>query len=713
MKKIVSLLVVVSMMLTMCVSGFAAMTANEMYEALTGVHASNPYGAESGLIDAYKNVSPAQMAAMKVLVDKLAATDYTDASNAIWTGVLSETEDALKTQEIGFILDITKLIAYAQDPLDVNSYFKGNPANVNSTELKTLLVNKLTAESAAFQNGAYQTLNTYANDKLTKDAFGGLIIDLKDKFVKVIKTNKDTLTAAFTSNDQDAYTTLVENYFIQALCEVIGSPAYPEFAVNAIPAMAANGFVDTTTPANSKFVKWVQDAFKFLKAVDSDAVCVIANTVIAAISDIDIVLTSGLRINPNKVVSLASNGSATFNIKTAEEVFTGTDKAYGLNLDLTNWFDLKLINYDGTAFTDATITYDNVAGTFTITGANADRTNKYGVLQLYRNATTDQGNDDATHQLFAEFQVQVGKVSSGNGGGGGGGAASKFEITFMVDGKVHDHVNVVNGKLAEVPKAPEKDGYNFIGWSTDGETTVDPATVELSKNTVFYALFKEIPAMDKDNHFAYVIGYEDGEFKPERNITRAEAATIFSRLLIKKIDVNETYTTEFTDVADDAWYHDYVAYMEELGVVTGYPDGTFRPDDSITRAEFATMASRFDKLSPAEISFFEDVPAEHWAYDYVESAATKGWIKGYEDGTFRPENNITREETVTIVNRMLERAADKDYVEANGETIIDYSDIDNTRWSYYEIIEASNSHLYGKTEGVETWTSVDNSANYH
>ena len=196
MKKIVSLLIVASMMLTICVSGFAAMTANEMYEALTGVHASNPYGAESGLIDAYKNVSPAQMAAMKVLVDKLAATDYTDASNAIWTGVLSETEDALKAQEIGFILDITKLIAYAQDPLDVNSYFKGNPANASSTELKTLLVNKLTAESAAFQNGAYPTLNTYANDKLTKDAFGGLIIDLKDKFVKVIKTNKDTLTTA-------------------------------------------------------------------------------------------------------------------------------------------------------------------------------------------------------------------------------------------------------------------------------------------------------------------------------------------------------------------------------------------------------------------------------------------------------------------------------------------------------------------------------------
>jgi hypothetical protein len=145
--------------------------------------------------------------------------------------------------------------------------------------------------------------------------------------------------------------------------------------------------------------------------------------------------------------------------------------------------------------------------------------------------------------------------------------------------------------------------------------------------------------------------------------------------------------------------------MEQYGIIEGYEDGTFRPENSITRAEFAVIASKFDKLSDTEENVFSDVDDDYWATPYILLAHSNGWINGYEDGTFRPLNSITRAEVVSIVNRMLERSCDSEFVAENAENIVNYSDISDQHWAYLDILEASNAHLYEKNPD-EVWTEL-------
>lgn len=213
------------------------------------------------------------------------------------------------------------------------------------------------------------------------------------------------------------------------------------------------------------------------------------------------------------------------------------------------------------------------------------------------------------------------------------------------------------------------------------------------------------PILDMDNHFAYMQGYPEGDFRPEQNMTRAEAAVMFSRLLVEKMNVAETYENSFVDINGDEWYAQSIAYMVNKGYVLGYPDGNFRPNDAITRAEFAVMASRFDNLAENSDASFSDIEHGYWAASYIGSAVTKGWVTGYPDGTFRPENDITRAEVVTVTNRMLERVADKQYIDSSSD-IIKFTDISTAHWAYYDVMEATNGHDYGKVDDVETWTSL-------
>ena len=162
----------------------------------------------------------------------------------------------------------------------------------------------------------------------------------------------------------------------------------------------------------------------------------------------------------------------------------------------------------------------------------------------------------------------------------------------------------------------------------------------------------------------------------------------------------------FSDVTDDAWYSSYVKYLSNVGIIKGYEDGTFRPDSPISRAEFATIASRFFELEKDVVSNFADVADTHWAKAFIDSAVAKEWLVGYEDGTFRPDQAIKRSETVTIVNRMLNRVADKAYIAENLDTIITYPDLADDYWAYYEILEASNWHDHKVENNVETWTNV-------
>ena len=186
-------------------------------------------------------------------------------------------------------------------------------------------------------------------------------------------------------------------------------------------------------------------------------------------------------------------------------------------------------------------------------------------------------------------------------------------------------------------------------------------------------------------------------------MTRAQAAQMFYNLLLDK---NVPITVSFTDVAADAWYAKAVNTLASLGIVNGVGSSQFAPERAITRAEFTVIAMRFAHLDTTGENIFSDVTADAWYYDYVVGSIQYGWINGYEDGTFRPNNTITRSEVTAIVNRMLGRSADKVFVDRHADELTQFSDVPGSYWAYYEIMEAANAHDYTKDNGVEDWTRL-------
>lgn len=215
--------------------------------------------------------------------------------------------------------------------------------------------------------------------------------------------------------------------------------------------------------------------------------------------------------------------------------------------------------------------------------------------------------------------------------------------------------------------------------------------------------------LNKKDHYAYMYGYPDNTFRPSRSMTRAEATAMFGRLLLKRPTKSKEFKKIYSDVNKDDWYASAITIMTELNIVKGYEDGSFKPNNPITRAEFATMASQFDKLSGGSLNF-TDVNTSHWAYSYIASAYNKGWISGYPDGSFKPEKSISREEVVSITNRMLDRKCDLDFVKKNKSILIMFKDNPETSWSYGDIIEATNGHEYHRKNGSsieEVWERLN------
>lgn len=210
------------------------------------------------------------------------------------------------------------------------------------------------------------------------------------------------------------------------------------------------------------------------------------------------------------------------------------------------------------------------------------------------------------------------------------------------------------------------------------------------------------------DHFAYIFGYEDGTVRPNANITRAEVAAIFYRLLWD--DIRNEYETQnhpYTDIPQTAWYLTEVATVTNLGIMEGYPDGTFRGNQTITRAELATVLARLsDRVVGKNIrTNFSDIK-DHWAEDEITRIEQFGWIIGYDDGTFRPDNPITRAETVTMVNRVLHRLPER-LEDLHDDMIVWPDNADPTMWYYIAIQEASNSHDFVRLRGTrEQWTRL-------
>lgn len=274
-----------------------------------------------------------------------------------------------------------------------------------------------------------------------------------------------------------------------------------------------------------------------------------------------------------------------------------------------------------------------------------------------------------------------------------------FTLTYVSNGGTEfDPETYKEGTEVPLSKIPTRAGFSFLGWYADAALTQLVTKVTMDSDKTVYAGWKEdeTPVLEKGDHSAYIIGYKDGYVRPNRNISRAEVATIFFRLLTD--EAREKYwssTNNYSDVKDTDWCNNAISTLSNMGILKGDKDGRFRPNDPVTRAEFAAIAARFSDGTADDYADFSDVPNDYWASKEIAKAAKLGWIKGYTDGTFRPKNNITRAEAMTLVNRVLERGVDE---EGLAEDAIQWADNKPGDWYYYDVQEATNSHEYARTD---------------
>ena len=295
----------------------------------------------------------------------------------------------------------------------------------------------------------------------------------------------------------------------------------------------------------------------------------------------------------------------------------------------------------------------------------------------------DDGNDNVVYDDTTYFFTLTVVEKDG------GTVASASDFVFCAEG---------NGELVPMENATKVEFTNEYTYRRPHHPRPKP-TVEIEDDDAL--------GLNTTDHFAYIVGYGNGEVRPQNNITRAEVATIFFRLLTDDVrDENLTKTNRYSDVAATSWYNTAVSTLSSMGIITGYPDGTFRPNAAITRAEFAAIAARFDNDGDKTAAKFSDI-ATHWAKDEISIAYNNGWITGYPDGTFGPQRDITRAETMTLVNRVLNRQPETEEDLLPNMTV--WTDNANPKaWYYLAVQEATNSHYYKfKTNSkYEKWTEL-------
>ena len=281
-----------------------------------------------------------------------------------------------------------------------------------------------------------------------------------------------------------------------------------------------------------------------------------------------------------------------------------------------------------------------------------------------------------------------------------------------------DEITLTGGDKIVIRNLPEGTRYEVIIETADGYTATSTGAEGVIRTSGNEAAFSVTPTvvladpsvtgvtrwLNTTDHTAYLSGYPGGTFGPDNSMTRAEVAQMFYALLLNK-DV--TITKSFSDVPANAWYATAVNTLASLGMVSGDPDGTFRPNDPITRAEFCVIALAFAYEPDNAVCYFGDVSRSDWFYTYVAQAASYGWIGGYTNGNFGPNDQITRAQVTTIVNNMLGRAADRDYVIDHQADLVQFSDLTRTHWGYFQIMEATNAHDYTKSGNTEDWTQLN------
>ena len=307
-----------------------------------------------------------------------------------------------------------------------------------------------------------------------------------------------------------------------------------------------------------------------------------------------------------------------------------------------------------------------------------------------KSGDTEPEDEDCILYFESNGGTEFKKIDNGN---------DSFRINPYSDSEYGQHI-------------PSRPGYRFTGWYRDEdlENRISESTkINVNSIMTIYAGWERtsVPSMlNGDDHYAYIQGYADGTVRPNANITRAQVATIFFRLLDEDVrsDYLTTYNT-FPDVNADYWANTAISTMASLGVINGRNSGLFDPDAYITRAEFAAICARFDDSNVSGFDSFTDTFG-HWAEEEIGRAAALGWIQGYDDGTFRPNQYITRAQAVTMINRVLCRLPEDEDDLLPGMSV--WTDCREGDWCYLAIQEATNSHDYVTKDRVyETWTDLN------
>lgn len=301
------------------------------------------------------------------------------------------------------------------------------------------------------------------------------------------------------------------------------------------------------------------------------------------------------------------------------------------------------------------------------------------------------------------------RFSSTGGGSSSSHHSTRYTLHYESNGgTAYKDERCSSGTKVTLDKTPTRESYTFTGWYADKALTQKITTVTMNGDKTVYAGWEATGVPDKlngDDHFAYVIGYPDGKVHPKGNISRAETATIFFRLLKADIrDGNLTADNDFSDVSDGQWHNKAVSTMAKLGIVKGRRADRFDPNASITRAEFAAICARFSTRTVENSGSFSDISG-HWAENEIERAAAFGWISGYPDGTFRPDARITRAEAMTMINRVLCRMpqSESDLL----DSMVTWPDNKPSDWHYLAVQEATNSHDFNRQGEVgESWTKL-------
>ena len=326
--------------------------------------------------------------------------------------------------------------------------------------------------------------------------------------------------------------------------------------------------------------------------------------------------------------------------------------------------------------------------TYTVTEAEAD---KDGYTTTSVNASGSIIKDDTAAVTFTNTRNSSSSHHS-----------TRYTLHYESNGgTAYQDERYSSGTKVTLDKAPIRESYTFTGWYTDEKLTDKITSVTMTSDKTVYAgwVATGVPDMlNGDDHDAYVIGYPDGNVHPQGNISRAETATIFFRLLKADTrDGNLTAENVFADVANGKWFNKAVSTMAKLGIVKGRSAETFAPDAPITRAEFAAICARFNTKPTNTSNSFSDISG-HWAEAEIERAVAFGWIAGYPDGTFRPDTYITRAEAMTMINRVLCRMPqdEKDLL----RTMVVWPDNKPTDWYYLAVQEATNSHEFERKGAV-------------